>query len=230
MNGYALENGDTQNLENFVEAALELEFLLEDSEKYVDGDGDPDLGLHRGTFEEKHNQPDSIGKEASLMKKLKGTFAVMVTPFKENEDLDEKGLRENIGWYLKEGIHGVICNGSTSEFANLFKEERKRAIDITMDEVKGADRGAHAARPAGGVPRPPGGPVADDVLAEVRTVNVWPKPQRRRLPPPAIGRCGSLALSAPRLGPSPARGRSDRAPAYIGFIRELLHAWERRSR
>ena len=71
------------------------------------------------------------------MKKLKGTFAVMVTPFKENEDLDEKGLRENIGWYIKEGIHGVICNGSTSEFANLFKEERKRAIDITVDEVKG---------------------------------------------------------------------------------------------
>jgi dihydrodipicolinate synthase/N-acetylneuraminate lyase len=38
----------------------------------------------------------------------------MVTPFKKNEDLDEKGLRENIGWYIKEGIHGVICNGSTS--------------------------------------------------------------------------------------------------------------------
>jgi 4-hydroxy-tetrahydrodipicolinate synthase len=71
------------------------------------------------------------------MKKLRGTFAVMVTPFKENEDLDEKGLRENIGWYIKEGIHGVICNGSTSEFANLSKEERKRVIDITVDEVKG---------------------------------------------------------------------------------------------
>ena len=68
------------------------------------------------------NQPNSIGKEAILMKKLKGTFAVIVTPFMENEDLDEKGLRENIGWYIKEGIHGVICNGSTSEFANLFKE------------------------------------------------------------------------------------------------------------
>lgn len=71
------------------------------------------------------------------MKKMQGTFVVMVTPFKENEDLDEKGLRQNIDWYLKEGIHGVICNGSTSEFANLSKEERKRAIDITVDQVKG---------------------------------------------------------------------------------------------
>jgi 4-hydroxy-tetrahydrodipicolinate synthase len=72
-----------------------------------------------------------------LMKKLKGTFVVMVTPFTDNEDLDEKGLRQNIAWYIKEGIHGVICNGSTSEFANLSKEERKEVIDIVVDEVKG---------------------------------------------------------------------------------------------
>ncbi len=71
------------------------------------------------------------------MKKLRGTFVVMVTPFKENEDLDEKGLRENIDWYIKEGIHGVICNGSTSEFANLSKEERKKVIDITVDQATG---------------------------------------------------------------------------------------------
>ena len=71
------------------------------------------------------------------MQKLKGTFVVMVTPFTDKEDLDEKGLRQNIGWYLKEGIHGVICNGSTSEFANLAKEERKAVIDIVVDAVKG---------------------------------------------------------------------------------------------
>jgi 4-hydroxy-tetrahydrodipicolinate synthase len=71
------------------------------------------------------------------MKKLKGTFVVMVTPFTDNEALDEKGLRQNIGWYITEGIHGVICNGSTSEFANLSKEERKQVIDIVVDEVRG---------------------------------------------------------------------------------------------
>ncbi len=71
------------------------------------------------------------------MKKLKGTFAVMVTPFTDNQDLDEKGLRKNIAWYIQEGIQGVICNGSTSEFANLSKEERKFVIDVTVDEVKG---------------------------------------------------------------------------------------------
>ena len=71
------------------------------------------------------------------MKKLRGTFVVMVTPFTENEDLDEKALRQNIDWYIQEGIHGVICNGSTSEFSNLSKEERKRVVDITVDQAKG---------------------------------------------------------------------------------------------
>ncbi len=71
------------------------------------------------------------------MKKLKGTFVVMVTPFTDTEDVDEKGLRENIAWYLQEGIQGVICNGSTSEFASLAKEERKRIIDVTVDAVQG---------------------------------------------------------------------------------------------
>jgi 4-hydroxy-tetrahydrodipicolinate synthase len=71
------------------------------------------------------------------MKKLKGTFTVMVTPFTEDEQLDEKGFRENIDWYIEEGIHGVICLGSTGEFASLSIEERRLVIDLTVDQVKG---------------------------------------------------------------------------------------------
>jgi len=70
-------------------------------------------------------------------RKLKGTFVVMVTPFTQDEQLDEKGLRDNIDWYINEGIHGVICAGSTGEFANLSKEEHKRLIDVTVSQVKG---------------------------------------------------------------------------------------------
>ncbi len=69
------------------------------------------------------------------MNKLKGTFVVMVTPFKEDETIDEKGLRENIDWYIQEGINGVISTGSTSEFASLSPEELRQVIDITVDQV-----------------------------------------------------------------------------------------------
>jgi len=71
------------------------------------------------------------------MEKLRGTFTVMVTPFTPDEKLDKKGFCANIDWYIEEGIHGVICLGSTGEFANLTIEERKSIIDLTVDQVKG---------------------------------------------------------------------------------------------
>ena len=42
-----LEKREAQNLEDFVEAAVRLQFLLYDGHEHVDGDGGPDLGLDR---------------------------------------------------------------------------------------------------------------------------------------------------------------------------------------
>jgi len=42
------------------------------------------------------------------MEKLRGAFTVMVTPFADDDELDETGLRKNIDWYIEQGIHGVI--------------------------------------------------------------------------------------------------------------------------
>ena len=41
-----LEECDAENLQNVGEAAIDLEFLLQDGDEDVDADGDPDLGLH----------------------------------------------------------------------------------------------------------------------------------------------------------------------------------------
>lgn len=69
------------------------------------------------------------------MKELKGSFTVPVTPFTQDDKLDEKGLRANIDWYIKEGIHGLDCSGGTSEFIALSEEERKRVIDINIEQT-----------------------------------------------------------------------------------------------
>jgi len=42
-----LEKGDAQNLRDFAEAPVELQFLLQDGDEHVNADGAPDLGLHR---------------------------------------------------------------------------------------------------------------------------------------------------------------------------------------
>ena len=71
------------------------------------------------------------------MKKLRGVFTVMITPFTRDDKIDEVGLKANIDWYIKEGIHGVDCNGSTGEFITFSEEERKRVVDITLEQVNG---------------------------------------------------------------------------------------------
>ena len=71
------------------------------------------------------------------MKKLRGVYAVMLTPFKEDESIDEGALRKHINWLVDQGVHGVIATGSTGEAASMSTEERKRVAEITVDEADG---------------------------------------------------------------------------------------------
>jgi len=66
-----------------------------------------------------------------------GVYVVVCTPFTEKDELDEGTLRRHIRFLLDAGVHGIIPTGSTSEFASLSEAERKRIVDITLDEVGG---------------------------------------------------------------------------------------------
>jgi 4-hydroxy-tetrahydrodipicolinate synthase len=71
------------------------------------------------------------------MEKWHGVFAVMFTPFKDDESLDEKALRGHIDFLIEEGrVHGIICTGSTGEFASLSDDERKKVVDITLKQAR----------------------------------------------------------------------------------------------
>ncbi len=73
-----------------------------------------------------------------MAKKFQGVYAVNCTPFGESGQVDEEALRRHIRFLLDEGkVHGIIPTGSTGEFAALSEEERKRVVDITIDEVNG---------------------------------------------------------------------------------------------
>jgi len=66
-----------------------------------------------------------------------GVYVVVCTPFTADDAVDEGTLRRHIRFLLESGVHGVIPTGSTSEFASLSEGERKRIVDITLDEVDG---------------------------------------------------------------------------------------------
>ena len=71
------------------------------------------------------------------MSKIEGTFCVMVTPFKENEDLDVDAFRSNIDYYIEQGVHGLVVGGSTGEFAALAPDEHMQIIRVAVDQTNG---------------------------------------------------------------------------------------------
>ncbi|MCC6864762.1 MAG: 4-hydroxy-tetrahydrodipicolinate synthase [Ignavibacteria bacterium] len=71
------------------------------------------------------------------MKKLNGTGTALVTPFKANGTIDEKSLRKHVEWQIKSNIEFLVPCGSTGEAATLTRAERRRVIEIVVDQNSG---------------------------------------------------------------------------------------------
>ena len=65
-------------------------------------------------------------------------MSALVTPFTDDgKAVDEERLRALVRKCSELGVHGVVPCGTTGEFVNLTMEEKKRVIDIVIDEVNG---------------------------------------------------------------------------------------------
>ncbi len=73
-----------------------------------------------------------------MAKRLQGVFAVLVTPFTEDDKIDEQALRKHVRFLIDEGkVHGIMPTGSTGEFTALTDGERMQIADIVIDETAG---------------------------------------------------------------------------------------------
>lgn len=79
-------------------------------------------------------------KEASRAQ-FRGVWAAITSPFTPEGAIDEAGLRRNMR-HLTDGlgIDGVFCTGVMGEFWSLTKEERKRIVEVVVDEARGKCR------------------------------------------------------------------------------------------
>lgn len=66
---------------------------------------------------------------------LEGIFVPHVTPFNENEEINEEVLRELVNYFIDAGLHGLVTLGSNGEFPYLSFEEKLRVLKIVVDEV-----------------------------------------------------------------------------------------------
>ena len=68
---------------------------------------------------------------------VEGIIPAMVTPLDRNEEIDEAGIRGIINYLIDSGVHGIFVCGSQGESYALTEDEKKRVIEISVDEVNG---------------------------------------------------------------------------------------------
>jgi len=68
---------------------------------------------------------------------LEGVYSVLPTPFQSNGDVDEASLRRVVDLFIAAGVSGVTALGVTGEVARLDDVERRRVLEVVVDEVKG---------------------------------------------------------------------------------------------
>jgi len=68
---------------------------------------------------------------------LEGVIVAAVTPFNSKSELDEEALRQVVNYLVKAGVSGILSGGSSGEVSLQSMEERKKAVEVVMDELGG---------------------------------------------------------------------------------------------
>jgi len=69
--------------------------------------------------------------------RLSGIFTPNIVPLDSAGEINEAELRRYTDWLIDHGVHGLYPNGSTGEFTRFTVEERRRIIEIMVDQTRG---------------------------------------------------------------------------------------------
>ncbi len=69
------------------------------------------------------------------MLKLEGVYSVLPTPFAASGDVDEASLRAVVDLFIGAGVNGVTALGVTGEVARLDEAERRRVLEVVVEQV-----------------------------------------------------------------------------------------------
>ena len=68
---------------------------------------------------------------------LRGQWTTIMTPFTDDDELDEDALKRNVAHIRSLGVRGGGCTWGMGEFWSLTHEERLRIYDVVSDEAGG---------------------------------------------------------------------------------------------
>ena len=91
-----------------------------------------------------------------------GVWPVMLTPFTEENKVDEAALEKLVDWYIDRGVDGLFAVCQSSEMFFLSFEERVHITELVVQFA------------AGRVPVISSGQVSEDLSEQVREVEaIW---------------------------------------------------------
>jgi len=68
---------------------------------------------------------------------IHGAIVALVTPMTRTEELNEAGLRSLVRHVMGGGVHGLFVNGTTGEFYSFDMAQKRRSLEIVMEECGG---------------------------------------------------------------------------------------------
>jgi 4-hydroxy-tetrahydrodipicolinate synthase len=72
-----------------------------------------------------------VFEETPVIDSLKGSIPPLITPFR-NGEVDYDAYAQLVAFQIKNGSHGILVNGTTSEPSTLTVEERNKLVDIAL--------------------------------------------------------------------------------------------------
>lgn len=69
----------------------------------------------------------------------RGSFAIPMTPFDDQDRIDEDALRAEIRFCIESGVGGIVVPVMVSEFRLLSEDERRTMIRVPVEECRGTD-------------------------------------------------------------------------------------------
>ena len=66
-----------------------------------------------------------------------GSIVALITPFDENNQIDEEGIKKLVEFHINNGTNAIVPCGTTGESPTLTHEEHKKVIELTIKAVAG---------------------------------------------------------------------------------------------
>ena len=70
-------------------------------------------------------------------KPFSGVITAVVTPFDENNKVNEAQMKALVDWQIESGIKGILVLGGSGEYVALTMEERVRAVKAAVEAAAG---------------------------------------------------------------------------------------------